>query len=93
MRLSFPDAAPADSANKVAADTAFILEHAPYNWVGMLHKEQQRINLVLPDGTLHPAFPLAGTTPYSLVKRENHRLMVVVGNGQRVYAYQILDVQ
>ena len=74
-------------------DTAFILKHTPYNWVGMLHKEQQRINLVLPDGTFHPAFPLAGTTPYSLVKRENHRLMVVVGNGQRVYAYQILDVQ
>lgn len=82
-----------DKNTQAIIDTAFILDHTPYNWVGMLHKEQQRINLVLPDGTLHPAFPLAGTTPYSLVKRENHRLMVVVGNGQRVYAYQILDVQ
>jgi hypothetical protein len=72
-------------------DTAFILRHNPYHWVGTLSKAQQNINLIRADGSTHPAFPLAGTTPFCWHNDELGGMRIIVGNGQRLYAYRIYN--
>jgi len=82
-----------DKKVPISIDTAFTLPHQTYDWVGVLNIEEQRISVVLPDGSLHAATPLAGTTPFCLASEEAGFCQLVVGNGNRLYAYRIMDLQ
>ena len=74
-------------------DTSFSVLHRPYEWVGVLSEKEKRIRILLPDASVHPAFPLAGTTAFCMHSNGRGAQKIVVGNEAQLYAYQIKDIQ
>ncbi len=60
------------------------------NFIGTVSKEKRKINLYNGVGKKFKDFPLAGTTPFEVVKLfKNSENVLVVGNGGSVYAYRL----
>ncbi len=58
--------------------------------LGTLCEEQAKINLINGQGESYKGFPLAGSTSFSIVDLYgNKKRILVVGNGNSVYAYQL----
>lgn len=58
--------------------------------VGVVSKALQQIQLLLPEGTVHPDFPLAGNTTFFIADLfGNGQNILVVANGDSMYAYRI----
>ncbi len=59
--------------------------------LGTMNKAGRQIFLLDGNGHVHPDFPLAGTTPFSVSNliRRNAGQVLVVGDGRSVYAYKI----
>ncbi|NUO03476.1 MAG: hypothetical protein HUU01_22920, partial [Saprospiraceae bacterium] len=58
--------------------------------LGMLNRKNRELLLLLPDGRLHPDFPLSGASAFTVCDLfDNRRRMVVVANEAQVYAYRI----
>ena len=59
--------------------------------LGSLNRRKRRIYLTDKNGTPHPAFPLAGTTPFVLSQIFPNRkdYVLIAGNGSALYAYKI----
>ncbi|MEL6943856.1 MAG: hypothetical protein AAFO82_14435, partial [Bacteroidota bacterium] len=49
-----------------AQDTIFGISYAEKNWIGMVSKSANQINLYDGKGNQHPAFPLAGEQAFSI---------------------------
>lgn len=58
---------------------------------GLFYREKKQIYLVDGKGNVHPDFPLAGTGPFVLrpLRPGSKELMLLVGNGNQIYAYGI----
>ena len=58
--------------------------------IGTLNKHHAQIFLLDNKCTVHPAFPLEGTTPFELVRGFNHeKNVIVVGNQDEVVVYEL----
>jgi len=58
--------------------------------LGMLNRKNRELMLLLPDGRMHPDFPLSGASAFTVCDLfENRRRMVVVANEDHIYAYRI----
>jgi hypothetical protein len=82
-----------DTSTAFTMDTSFCVSHEPYDWVGVLSEKEKRISVLLPDASVHPAFPLAGTTAFCMHPDGKGEQKIIVGNGAQLYAYQIKDIQ
>ena len=61
------------------------------NSLGALSRQKRQIFLIDGSGSLHPDFPLAGSTPFILTDLFANKVskILIVGNGEAVYAYSI----
>lgn len=60
------------------------------SFIGTYSKSKRKINLYNGAGKKFKDFPLAGTTPFEIVKLfKNSENVLVVGNGSSVYAYRL----
>ena len=82
-----------DTKTAFTMDTSFSILHQPYEWVGVLSEKEKRIRILLSDASVHPAFPLAGTTAFCMHPNGRGTQKIVVGNEAQLYAYQIKDIQ
>jgi len=58
--------------------------------VGTVSAQKQQISVLLADGQLHPDFPLAGTTRFFVTDLfQNGQQILIVANGDSVYAYRV----
>lgn len=58
--------------------------------LGMLNRKTRELQLLLPDGRMHPDFPLSGASAFTVCDLfDNRRRMVVVANEDHIYAYRI----
>jgi hypothetical protein len=58
--------------------------------LGMFNRKNRELMLLLPDGRMHPDFPLSGASAFTVCDLfENRRRMVVVANEDHIYAYRI----
>ena len=58
--------------------------------IGTLNKHHAQIFLLDNKCTMHPSFPLEGTTPFRLIRGFNHeKNVIVVGNGDEVVVYEL----
>lgn len=71
----------------VPLDTLFYAE----GFAGGINTARRQIWLFGKDGKIHPGFPLAGTTPFSVLTSGLNRktYFLIVGNGAALYAYRI----
>lgn len=69
-------------------DTLFAADHG--SKLGSLSRQKRRIYLIGPNGEPHPAFPLAGTTPFVLAKARH--FILFTGNGEALYAYKVNEL-
>lgn len=72
----------------VPQDTVFALSR---NRLGTLSRTKRQIFMLDGEGQLHPDFPLAGTTPFTVsdLFRKGGGQVLVVGEGSSVYAYKV----
>lgn len=58
--------------------------------MGLIAKSMNQIQLVLPDGALHPDFPLAGDSAFFIADLfSNGQQVLMVASGDSVYAYRV----
>ena len=58
--------------------------------LGMFNRKNRELMLLLPDGRMHPDFPLSGASAFTVCDLfDNRRRMVVVANEDHIYAYRI----
>jgi len=58
--------------------------------LGMLNRKSRELMLLLPDGRMHPDFPLSGASAFTVCDLfDNRRRMVVVANEDHIYVYRI----
>jgi hypothetical protein len=60
------------------------------NYIGVLQKQSRKIYLLDNKLTLHPSFPLEGTTPFQYIE-ENGEAYIIVGLGNQLIKYQLFD--
>jgi hypothetical protein len=60
------------------------------NHIGVLQKQSRKIYLLDNKLTLHPSFPLEGTTPFQYIE-ENGEAYIIVGLGNQLIKYQLFD--
>lgn len=58
--------------------------------IGVVDKQKRQIRLVLPNGQVHPDFPLAGNTTFFIADLfQNNQNILVVSSGNSIYAYRL----
>jgi len=83
-------------ALKEEQDEVFAVEalQSPYSYFGTLCQAKKEINLFNAQNALHPDFPLAGTTPFSMIDLyQNNNYILLVGYENAVYAYRIAKAE